>query len=415
MRILILAPMVPRADGAGAIPILLHAQLTGLTERHEVTLVTAAGDEPGEVEAASALAASELDVRVADRQRPPPGLDRWRRRFRLGSTWARGQLPWRTIWFADPGVQALIDGLASTRRFDVVAVEDSAMSVFDLPPDVPAVLTEHEVRRPRPTDWRPGAPREWPRWALGELDWRRWERFQRRAWQRFARVQVFSARDAAAIAELAPEVAGRVRVNPFGLAIPPPPDPAAEVPGRVLFSGNFTHAPNRDAAVWLARRIMPALRRRCPQGRLRIVGAAPSPEVLGLAAADVEVIADVPRIEPHLASASVVVAPVRTGGGMRMKVLQALASGKPVVTTPRGREGLDSLDPDPPLVVADEAEAIAAAAADLLEDNRGRHELGRRARAFAERHHSPAAWAARLEAVYEEARREPAGRVEGTF
>ena len=99
-----------------------------------------------------------------------------------------------------------------------------------------------------------------------------------------------------------------------------------------------------------------------------------------------------------------VLAPVRTGGGMRMKVLQAIAAGKAVVTTPRGAEGFDCFEEEPPLMVADEASAIAAATSALLEDESRRRELGARARAFAERHHSPRAWAERLTSVYEEAR-----------
>jgi glycosyltransferase involved in cell wall biosynthesis len=395
--------MVPQAGGAGAIPILLYAELVALADRHDVTLVTAAGDEPGEAAAAAALADAGFDVHVADRRRPPPGIDRWRRRWRLAATWARGRWPWRTVWFADPGVQTLIDRLVTTRRFDLVVVDDSPMSVFRLPPGLPTVLTEHEVRRPRAINWRAGPPREWPRSVLRELDWRRWERFHQESWRRFDRVQVFSDRDAAAIAKLAPEISDRVRVNPFGLVLPPPPDPAREVPGTVLFVGNFTHQPNRDAAVWLALEIMPALRARCPQARLRLVGNAPPREVLDLAGPGVEVVADAPSVEPHLEAASVVIAPLRTGGGMRMKVLEAMAAAKPVVTTPRGAEGFTALDPDPPLIVAERGEEIAAAAAGLLEDAESRRELSRRGREFAQRHHSPAAWAVRLERVLEEA------------
>jgi glycosyltransferase involved in cell wall biosynthesis len=415
MRILLLTSMVPQANGTGAIPILLYAELIALAERHDVTLVTAAGDEPGETAAAAALADAGFDVHVADRRRPPPGIDRWRRRWRLAATWARGRWPWRTVWFADPGVQTLIDRLAATRRFDVVVVEDSPMSVFRVPRGVPTVLTEHEVRRPRTINWRAGPPRQWLRSAFRELDWRRWERFQRESWRRFDRVQVFTDRDASAIAELAPEVADRVRVNPFGLVLPPAPDPAREVPGTVLFVGNFAHSPNRDAAVWLALEIMPAVRARCPLARLRVVGNAPPRAVLDLAGPGVEVVADATSVEPHMAAASVVVAPVRTGGGMRMKVLEALATGKAVVTTARGAEGFNSLEADPPLVIAEGSEEIAAATTALLEDAPRRLALGRRARAFAERHHSTAAWRARLEAVCDEAREGVADRVEGTF
>jgi glycosyltransferase involved in cell wall biosynthesis len=403
MRILIVAPMLPDPDGAGAIPILLHAQLTGLCERNEVTLVTAIGDEPGEEEAARKLSEAGFDVHTADRRQPRTAAKRWRRRLRLATAWLRGT-PWRAAWFAAPGIQPILDRLAAASEFHIAVVEDSAMAGFRLPPGAASVLTEHEVLRPRRVDWHPGRPSQWPGWAWRELDWRRRHRFQRAVWKRFDRVLAFSRRDAEAITKLSPEVAGRVRVSPFGLDLPPVADPAREDAETLLFVGNFTHKPNRDAALWLAGEIVPALRRLHPKARLHLVGSSPPPSVLALAGPGVEVTADAPSIEPYLDAATVVAAPVRTGGGMRMKVLQALAGGKAVVTTPRGIEGFDCFEEPPPLIVADDAEGFATAVAELLVDPGRRHELGRRARSFAENHHGPAAWAARLEAVYGEAR-----------
>ncbi len=238
---------------------------------------------------------------------------------------------------------------------------------------------------------------------LRRRDWRRWPEFRRAAWNRADLVQVYSRGDAGAIAEADPALADRVRVNPFGLFLPPAADPEAEQPGTILFTGTFTHLPNREAALWLAREILPAVRAREPAATLRIVGSAPPREILDLAGPGVEVVADAPAMEPHLRAATVVVAPVRSGGGMRMKVLEAMARGKAVVTTPLGAEGFTSIDPDPPLAIADDGEGIAAALADLLGDEDARRELGRQAREFSLRHHTPEAWAERLEAVYAEA------------
>ncbi|HEU5253643.1 MAG TPA: glycosyltransferase [Solirubrobacterales bacterium] len=409
MKILLVVPVPPQADGGGAIPVLLYAELLGLRQRHEVTLVTALGDEAGEAEAVRRLREEGVDLHLADRRRPPPGPTRRRRQLRMAARWARGGWPWRTVWYADPAIQGAIDAACAGREFDVVAVEDSAMSVFSYPAGVPTVFTHHEVLRPRAVRWSPGPPRRWPGWAFGELDWRRWRRFQRQAWRRFDLVQVFSRRDADAIAELAPEAAARVRVDPFGLVLPPPADPAREIPGTVLFVGAFAHPPNRDAALWLAREIMPAVRERAPAARLRIVGSAPPPEVRELAGAEVEVVADAPSVVPHLEEAAVVMAPVRTGGGMRMKALQAMAAGKAVVTTPRGTEGYTGFGVEPPLAVAEGGAEIAAATAALLADEGARRRLGERAREFAARHHSPEAWAERQTAVFEEARQMRAG------
>lgn len=402
MKVLIVAPVPSQPAGGGAIPVLLEAQIAGLRERNEVTFVSAVGEEPGEAEAAERLGRSGLDAHFADRRQPRTARGRWRRRERMASSWLLGGKPWRAVWFADPGIQTILDRLADTHSFDVAVVEDSAMSGYRLPTGVPALLTEHEVLRPRPIDWHPGGPGNWPGWAFGELDWRKRPRFQRSAWRSFDRVLAFGNRDAAAIAELAPEIGSRVRVSPFGLALPPATDPERQR-GGLLFVGNFTHQPNRDAALWLAREIMPALLTRQPGAKLRIVGSSAPPEILALASAAVEVIADAPSIAPYMDAAAVIVAPVRVGGGMRMKVLQALAAGKAVVTTTRGSEGFDCFEEAPPLAIADDAEAFAATIATLLSEPEQRLELGARARSFAKAHYSPTAWASRLERAYEEA------------
>jgi glycosyltransferase involved in cell wall biosynthesis len=303
-------------------------------------------------------------------------------------------------------MQPLVERLTATRRFDVIAVEDNPLSVLRFPPGIPAVLTEHEAVRAAASEWHSARFRERPARALRAADWRRWETFLPTAWRGFNLVQVFCRGDAEAMRGQAAHLAGRVRINPYGMELPPASDPAREQRGTILFSGTFAHLPNRDAAAWLATEIMPAVRARHPGAKLLLVGSTPPREVLDLAGPGIEVIADAPSIVPHLEAASLVIAPLRSGGGMRMKVLEAMAAGKAVVTTPLGAEGFDVIEPSPPLAIAASGEEIAAATAALLGDDEIRHDLGRRAREFAARLHSPRAWAARLEAVYEEARSE---------
>jgi glycosyltransferase involved in cell wall biosynthesis len=98
--------------------------------------------------------------------------------------------------------------------------------------------------------------------------------------------------------------------------------------------------------------------------------------------------------------AAVVVAPVRMGGGMRMKVLHAMALGAAVVTTTLGTEGLASGGRVPPVIVADDSEGLAEGILVLLTDPVRRRRLGDDARSFVERHHSPGAYAARLTETY---------------
>jgi glycosyltransferase involved in cell wall biosynthesis len=410
VKILLITLMPPRAEAPGAIPLVLHAQLTGLQD-HDVTLVTLVGDEPGEGEAVSDLRRSGLEVHAVDGRRPT-GFARWRRRWRLASSWARGATPWRTVWFAHPYIQRVIDRLTVSEQFDLAAVEDSSMARFQFPPDLPTVLTEHEVRRARPIHWDPGPPRNWLRWAFNEEDWRRWPGYQRSVWRRFDRIQVFSEEDAIALGSLAPDLRDRIRVTPFGIDLPEKVDPALERAGLILFVGNFSHPPNVDAAIWLVREILPPLRSLSPGVRIRIVGGGETNRIGSLAGPDVEVVGEVPAIGPELTAASVVLAPVRTGGGMRMKVLAALAHGKAVVTTKRGAAGL-ALGEGPPLVLAEDPTSIAESTARLLNDDRERHALGARARAYVTEHYSAEAYGRRLETVYREVARRHHDRAPG--
>jgi glycosyltransferase involved in cell wall biosynthesis len=323
----------------------------------------------------------------------------------MAGTWLGGREPWRTVWFHEPALQPRLDQLLADDHFDVVAVEDNAMATFRLRAAVPSVLTEYEVRRSRNLDWHAGALRDWPAWAFREADWHRWPRYQRSVWQRFDALQVFSARDAESAVEILPDVRDRLHVNPFGIDVPDLSQSIAEDSNSIGFVGNYTHPPNVDAARWLALEILPRVRARLPQVRLRLAGVHAPQEVRDLASRDVEFLGYRDDVEAFLRSCAVIAAPVRTGGGMRMKVLHAMALQKPVVTTARGIEGLSEDGSEPPVLVANDADALANAVCGLLTDAQARDRLGRQARAHVEQHFSAHAYARRLERVYAAARR----------
>ncbi|HUS16326.1 MAG TPA: glycosyltransferase family 4 protein, partial [Chloroflexia bacterium] len=173
--------------------------------------------------------------------------------------------------------------------------------------------------------------------------------------------------------------------------------------GTLLFVGNFNHPPNVDAAVWLVEAILPIVRAECPGVRLLLVGKDPPSAVRALASAGVAVTGTVPEVAPYLREATVFVAPLRQGGGMRIKVLEALASGIPVITTPVGAAGIVA-QPGRDLLVAEDAAAFAAAALRALEDPALRDRLGAAGAALAHAD-SRGSRAAQLLAVLEAAAR----------
>ena len=132
--------------------------------------------------------------------------------------------------------------------------------------------------------------------------------------------------------------------------------------------GNFAYPPTADAALHLVGDVLPAIRRRGCDPEVRLVGAAPSAAIRALAADPrVHVTGEVPAVEPWLDAADVVLVPLRVGGGVKVKVLEALARGRPVVTTPVGAQGLSAAAARGVIVAAD-AEGLAERTATLLRD-----------------------------------------------
>jgi len=160
-----------------------------------------------------------------------------------------------------------------------------------------------------------------------------------------------------------------------------------EEPGLILFVGFFGHAPNADAALWLVRDILPRVRAAVPAAHVALVGREPTPAVAALATpGTVEVTGLVPALGPWLARAQVVIVPVREGGGVRGKVLEAWAAARPLVSTPLGVSGLTARDDDNALLASD-APGLAAHVVRLLDDADLRRRLGARGRETVEAHY----------------------------
>jgi polysaccharide biosynthesis protein PslH len=172
-----------------------------------------------------------------------------------------------------------------------------------------------------------------------------------------------------------------VRVVPNGVDtrrfVPPPAKPETR---RLLFAGHMGYAPNRDAARWFAREVMPRLRASGSAAVLDVVGARSREDLSDLAASDVVLHGLVPDTLPYQHQAAIVVAPILAGGGTRLKILEAAASGNAVVSTSLGAEGLGLVE-DEEIVLADDAPAMARAIDALLAQPERRHEIGKRARA----------------------------------
>ena len=220
---------------------------------------------------------------------------------------------------------------------------------------------------------------------------------ERRALQRFDAVAVVSDVDRH---QLPGPVRGEVLLCPNGW------DPGAPLPASaepvVVFVGLLGWKPNVDAALWLVQQVWPLVRQSRPDARLLLVGRDPAPEVRALAAPDIDVTGTVPDIAPFLARAQVAVAPLRAGGGSRLKVLEALDAGRPVVATTVGAEGLEDLVGEG-VELADDPATFAGVVLDLLASPERAQEMGRRGAAAVRARHDWDATLARLVAFAEQA------------
>jgi glycosyltransferase involved in cell wall biosynthesis len=238
------------------------------------------------------------------------------------------------------------------------------------------------------------------RWYIRQ-QWRKFERFEKRAFVQASRVVAVSPPDAALIRERFGQ--SRVDVVENGIdrayfeSVQRSPAPRA-----ILFLGALDWRPNLDGVEFLLNDILPRLRSRLPDARLQIVGRRPPSHLAERVKriAGVELHADVADVRPFLACSSVMVVPLRIGGGSRLKILESLAAGLPVVSTTVGAEGLE-LEPGKDFLRADTAEELARMLADCLENPGPCQAMATRARSGVLGKYDWDTLAAKLETVWE--------------
>ena len=354
MRIAMVTHVMPYPADSGT-RIRVARVVAALRRRHEVTLLSL---EVGDARAAATALRVPVAVHPARVRR---GLDP------VAVAAETTAAVWRVVreWRADAvHVQGTFGAAAAAIHHgphEVPAVIDEGC-VYHLSYRRAAALAATPLHRAR------GLVRTW-----------RLRRFERTLAQRASAVVAVSPDEAAVLRAIAPTT--RVVVAPNGVdagaVTPSPPGDAA------LFVGLLSYAPNRDAMAWFAREVLPRLASGGPE--ILVAGRDPGPELEGLArvAPQMRLLGFVPDLAPLYARAGVFVNPMRGGGGTRLKMLEAMAAGKAVVSTTIGAEGL-ALTPGRDVVIADSAAEFAAAVRALLADRGQAARLGQAARALVE-------------------------------
>jgi polysaccharide biosynthesis protein PslH len=399
--VLLLAPFPPRLDAPHGGGRSIARLVLALARRNRVALgFLRTGDEPDadpEVVAACALVHEERRAGVSHSSvRPLP------RALAVLPEMASGKPLWVAArWNA--AFQRWVGHTASAWRPHIVQAEFSAMGQYldaRAMPDALRVLTLHEPGAPAALDRRRDAPLPArPVWSLSAA---LWARYERRLICGVDATVVFTDADRRAVLSMAPDA--DVATIPLGAHVPRiPADPIGESPPSLLFVGNFVHPPNLDAARWLVEEIFPLLQTRFPLLKLLLVGGGAPDSLRRSAGPGVTFTGWVPDVEPYLQRAALVVAPLRTGGGMRVKVLEAMAAGKAVVATPRAVEGLSVVHGEQALVAPD-ADGLIDAISAVLRDPAMRTRLARTARAHVEQTFGWDRSARDFEALYERVR-----------
>lgn len=297
--------------------------------------------------------------------------------------------------FAVPEVRSLVNEVLSRERIDILQLEYTELGQYGLPKfaRVKVVLSEIDVTfRSRARRRSAGMHRRYPaNRAFGHTmtDLMRLFRYEVRVARRADQVHVMSESDGSFLSRFLPDGGRSIRVVPNAVDLDRyTPLPEEERSSRqLLFVGNFEHLPNQDALDYLMADIWPRVRQRMPDAELLVVGARAGPMVFRHAGRDgVTVAGEVPDPVPYYQRCAALIAPIRAGSGTRLKILEALACGTPVVTTTIGAEGIEGTANEHYLL-KDTAPEFADAVCSLLADGALRTRLARDGRELVERHY----------------------------
>jgi len=274
-----------------------------------------------------------------------------------------------------PEVQEQVQSLLSSDSVDL-CVADFLFAAMNVPMggNTPVVLFEHNVEY---QIWQRLAALERRPWLrpLFELEWRKLRAREAEMCRQADLTIAVSEDDRRRLEQIAPGI--RASSIPTGVDVDYfTPVPAAERPAHLVFSGSMDWHPNEDAVIHFADSILPRIRAEVPEATFTVVGRNPTSRVRDMAErAGITVTGTVDDVRPFIAEGAVYVVPLRAGGGTRLKIFEALAMARPVVSTTVGAEGL-GIGPGRHYVAADEPAAFADAVVSLLRDPARRHVIG---------------------------------------
>lgn len=309
-------------------------------------------------------------------------------------------LPFEVEYYRSAAFRRRMAQLLASEDYDGVLVQLARLGeAVSYEPPTPRVLDYMDAFSARLTK-RAAQAGGLKGWFIGQ-EAARMARYEARLAARFDELAIISAADAALLPAGVAAAGRKLHIWPNGIA----PEffateRAAEPDIDLIFTGNLSYHPNVAAAVCLVREVLPRLRAQGLRPLVYLVGTRPTAAVQALAGERVVVTGHVPDVRPYLGRARVFVAPLFLGSGLQNKLLEAMAAGLPVVSTPLANAALEA-EPGIHLLTGSDAAGLAAAVAGLLADPQRAAELGQAGRNFVRARFDWGAVAAAQEAVFQ--------------
>lgn len=308
------------------------------------------------------------------------------RRLRKLLEWALNPLPQLVEYFHDP--RALLETRIAfqAEKYDVVIADEICMTPYvELSPRVPRVVFRQKIDSRHVAEVAAARPWGVEKFLYYVEAWKL-RRYERRKMPIYQACVTCSAADADFVRRDAPGITLQVIPNGVDLEQFRPSGLPRSNPPILLFVGTMYYYPNIDAVRYFFDQIYPRIRWARPDIQVQIVGHRPPPEIQRLAALPgVEVTGSVPDVRPYYERATVFIVPLRLGGGTRLKIVEAMAMGLPVVSTSVGAEGLD-IHPGEDILIADDPGAFADSVLRLLSDPMLWNRLSAKGRELARRY-----------------------------
>ena len=379
------SPVPPDFGGA----LRVYHMLRQLARRHQVTVLTYGTPEDG------ARIRQEFDLAQV-RTVAPTWKAASRRVGQLFSTFTRHSFFQQSV--TGSAFAAELNSLLNEQEFDVVQTECSHLGPFTLKTAALMVLDTQNVEYDNFRRMYQRSP-----WGLKKLHYGLESRKMKVDELNWCRMQdvvlATSDRDKALFSE---NVHTPVFVVPNGVDTDyfTPIKEIEPEPHSLVFTGMMAYPPNRDGITWFLDKVLPLIETQVPQVKLYVVGKNPPSAITRRASERIVVTGTVPDVRPFVWRSSIYVVPLRMGGGTRLKVAEALAMKKPIVSTRIGCEGIDVKDGES-VLIADSPQPFADAVVRLLRDAALRHMLSENGHEIAKEKYDWNVIGETLEAIYQ--------------